>query len=129
SDGVHVVTQGFDAASTDASAPADAPFDDARLELLYTGSLYAFRRVDALLDALRMVPQARLGIAAVTVPEAILDAAKALPGQVRLLGFLPHRATLALQRRADVLVNLANDDPVQVPGKFYEYLGAARPIL
>lgn len=129
SERVHVVTQGFDAASMETSAPPDASFDDARLELLYTGSLYAFRRVDALLDALRMVPQARLSIAAVTVPEAILDAAKALPDRIRLLGFLPHRAVLALQRRADVLVNLANDDPVQVPGKFYEYLGAGRPIL
>lgn len=128
-DGVHVVTQGFDAASIDAAVPPDALFDADRLELLYTGSLYAFRRIDALLDALRRVPQARLGIAAVTVPEAILAAARALPDQVRLLGFLPHRAALALQRQADVLVNLANDDPVQVPGKFYEYLGAGRPIL
>ncbi|MGO1719404.1 MAG: hypothetical protein ACTHZI_04340, partial [Luteimonas sp.] len=34
-----------------------------------------------------------------------------------------------LQRRADVLVNVANDDMTQVPGKFYEYLGSGRPIL
>ena len=129
SEGFHVVTQGFDLVPPDASGPVAAPPDADRLELLYTGSLYAFRRIDALLDALRMTPRARLSVAAVTVPEAILDAAKALPEQVRLLGFLPHRAALALQRRADVLVNLANDDPVQVPGKFYEYLGAGRPIL
>jgi len=29
----------------------------------------------------------------------------------------------------DVLVNIANDDPCQVPGKLYEYLGARKPIL
>jgi hypothetical protein len=34
-----------------------------------------------------------------------------------------------MQRQADVLVNLANQDQAQVPGKFYEYLGAGRPIL
>lgn len=124
---VHVVTQGFDSAP---ALPDLAPvFDPARLELLYTGSLYAFRRVDRLLSALAEVPEARLNIASVTVPEHVLQLAKAMPRQVNLLGFMPHATALALQRRADVLVNIANADPAQIPGKFYEYLGARRPIL
>ena len=125
-----VVTQGFDLAPLPQDGSVGAGlFDPDRLELLYTGSLYAFRRIDALLDALRADPRIRLSIAAVTVPEAILAAARAAPQQLRLLGFLPHRHALALQRSADVLVNIANDDPAQIPGKFYEYLGAARPVL
>ncbi|MDH5833093.1 glycosyltransferase [Luteimonas kalidii] len=123
-----VLTQGFDLAPSAHDAPDDV-FDPSRLELLYTGSLYAFRRIDALLAALRADPRIRLSIAAVTVPEAILAAARAAPQQLRLLGFLPHRQALALQRRADVLVNVANDDGAQIPGKFYEYLGAGRPVL
>ena len=125
-----VITQGFDLtpAPQDGSVGAGV-FEAERLELLYTGSLYAFRRIDALLGALRAHPRIRLSIAAVTVPEAILAAARAAPQQLRLLGFLPHRHALALQRTADVLVNIANDDPTQIPGKVYEYLGAARPIL
>ncbi|MDH5832198.1 glycosyltransferase [Luteimonas sp. M1R5S18] len=123
-----VLTQGFDLAPP-AHAPPTGVFDSARLELLYTGSLYAFRRIDALLAALRADPRIRLSIAAVTVPEPILAAARAAPDQLRLLGFLPHRQALALQREADVLVNIANDDGAQIPGKFYEYLGAGRPVL
>lgn len=123
-----VVTQGFDLSP----APVDVGaglFEPDRLELLYTGSLYAFRRIDVLLAALRCDPRIRLSIAAVTVPESILAAARAAPEQLRLLGFLPHRQALGLQRQADVLVNIANDDPAQIPGKFYEYLGAGRPVL
>jgi len=126
---ISVLTQGFDLAFDDTAAANREAFDPDRLELLYTGSLYAFRRIDALLTALQADPRIRLSIASVTVPETILAAAKAMPQQLRLLGFLPHRHALALQRRADVLVNIANDDPAQIPGKFYEYLGAARPIL
>ena len=42
---------------------------------------------------------------------------------------MPHRAALAAQRGCDVLLNIANAEPVQVPGKIYEYLGAGRPIV
>ncbi|NZA28513.1 glycosyltransferase [Luteimonas sp. SJ-92] len=127
---IAVLPQGYDDRAVDAAPVADgAIFDPARLELLYTGSFYSFRRIDALLGALAHHPKTRLSIAAVTVPEAILAAAKAAPERIRLLGFLPHTAILALQRRADVLVNIANDDMTQIPGKFYEYLGAGRPVL
>lgn len=125
---ISVLTQGFDLAPA-LPQVGEGLFEPDRLELLYTGSLYAFRRIDVLLAALRCDPRVRLSIAAVTVPESILAAARAMPGQLRLLGFLPHRHALALQRRADVLVNIANDEPAQIPGKFYEYLGSGRPIL
>lgn len=110
-------------------ASADVVFQQDRLELLYTGSFYLFRRPDALLAALRAVPEARLTIAAVTVPESVLEAARRAPSQVRLLGFRPHSAILDLQRSADLLVNIANDDMTQIPGKANEYLGAGRPML
>lgn len=131
---IELITQGFDAGTNEPAAGSGGAedvgvFEPDRLELLYTGSLYRFRRVDALLEALPADPAVRLNIAAITVPERIMQAAAALPDQVRLLGFLPHRATVALQRRADVLVNIANDDHAQVPGKIYEYLGSGRPIL
>lgn len=125
---ISVLTQGFDLVPAPLEVGAGL-FEQDRLELLYTGSLYAFRRIDVLLGALRCDPRIRLSIAAVTVPESILAAARAMPGQLRLLGFLPHRHALALQRQADVLVNIANDDAAQIPGKFYEYLGSGRPVL
>ncbi|MCC8362604.1 glycosyltransferase [Lysobacter sp. A6] len=123
-----VLTQGYDATFDPTSLPVPA-FDPQRLELLYTGSFYAFRRVDALLHAIAATPGVRLNIASAHVPSAIVEVAATQPGQVRLFGFVSHRRALALQRKCDVLVNIANDDPVQVPGKLYEYLGAGAPIL
>lgn len=126
-DAVLVLPQGFD--SRREPNPIVGMFDIDRLELLYTGSFYEFRRPDALLAAVRDTPGVRLTIAAITVPEAVLDAARAAPDRVRLLGFRPHDAILDLQRAADVLVNISNDDMTQIPGKVNEYLGACRPLL
>ncbi|HEY1033928.1 MAG TPA: glycosyltransferase [Pseudoxanthomonas sp.] len=127
-DDVIVVSQGYDAtAETEAELPVE--MDPARTELLYTGSLYRFRRMDELLHALEELPGVRLNIASVSLPDELMAWAARFPERIRLLGFLPHRVALGLQRRADVLVNIANDDPLQIPGKVYEYLGANRPIL
>ncbi|WP_149195581.1 glycosyltransferase [Luteimonas suaedae] len=126
---IGILPQGFDDRPRARATAATGIFDRDRLELLYTGSFYSFRRADALMRALDAHPMLRLSIAAVTVPEAVVAAAKATPERIRLLGFLPHDAILDLQRQADVLVNIANDDATQIPGKFYEYLGAGRPIL
>lgn len=125
--GISTISQGY--APEPHPTPSEIPFDPKRLELLYTGSFYHFRKPDDLVTAIAAHPRARLNIASVTVPESLLRAAQTLPEQVRLLGFLPHRHILQLQRSADVLINIANEDPAQVPGKLYEYLGAGRPIL
>lgn len=124
---VEILPQGFDCALQPTTM--NALFDPSRVELLYTGSFYHFRRPDVLLSALRGQPSVRLNIASITVPESLLAAARAHPDQIRLLGFLPHLDILSLQRQADILVNIANDDASQIPGKFNEYLGAGRPIL
>lgn len=129
-DGVSLLPQGFDDRAFDPRrAPPRLPHSEAPLQLLYTGSFYEFRRADALLDAVRAVPGVRLNIATVVAPPAVHAACQAAPEQFRLLGFVPHLHALQLQRRADVLVNLANAQAAQVPGKLLEYLGAARPIL
>lgn len=121
-----VLTQGFDDRRPlrPVSAPAGGP-----MELLYTGSFYRFRSAETLLQAVLATPGVRLNVATIHAPDSLLAAAAAHPDKVRLLGFLPHTSALDWQQRADVLVNLANLDPAQVPGKCYEYLGAGRPIL
>lgn len=124
-----VVTQGFDGSNVSTGAATVTAVQDAPLVLLYTGSFYSFRRADGLLSAIAAVPGLRLDIASVQVPASIAEFAHAHPEKVRLLGFVGHAEALKRQREADVLVNIANADPVQVPGKLYEYLGAGRPIL
>nr|WP_255703418.1 glycosyltransferase [Lysobacter sp. GX 14042] len=124
---VSVVTQGFDERMPPAQDVSRRP--DSMLELLYAGSFYSFRDPRALVDAVLAVPGVRLNVASGNVPEWLAGVARERPAQVRLLGRVPHRRLLVLQRQIDVLVNLANPDPSQVPGKFYEYLGAGRPVL
>ncbi|MFC5577111.1 glycosyltransferase [Lysobacter niabensis] len=126
-DRVKILTQGFDASWQ--HSPSAIEFDPERLELLFTGSFYSFRNPQALLEAVVRYPSVRLNIATSRWPEALESWLVEYPQQLRLLGFLPHAEAIAVQRAADVLVNIANDDPVHVPGKIFEYLGARRPIL
>jgi hypothetical protein len=121
-----VIGQGFDPAGPDASISTS--FDPARLELLYTGTLYAdFRDPQPLLDALPALPRARLTV--IGSLHGMSAARLHAHPQVRYLGRMPHGEVLATQRHADVLVNIGNRDDVQVPGKLFEYFGAARPVL
>ena len=123
-----VMTQGYDREAMGADI-SGMEFDPRRLELLYTGSFYQFREPRTLVDAVLSLPGTRLSIATSRAPDWLLSLLDAHPEQLRLLGFLSHAQAVTLQRSADVLVNIANDDPVHVPGKVYEYLGAGRPIL
>ncbi|TWI02982.1 glycosyltransferase involved in cell wall biosynthesis [Luteimonas cucumeris] len=125
-----VLPQGYDQSfEANVEDRIDVDLDKGLVELLYTGSFYHFRNPAHLLAAVRDSVGIRLNIASHTLPDEVRDAATAHPGKIRLLGFVPHRSVLELQRRCDLLINIANDDPVQVPGKVYEYLGSGVPIL
>lgn len=125
-----VLPQGYD--NPDAG-PAEAAlpvlFDPGTLELVYTGSFYAFRHPRALIEAVRQCDGVRLTVATRTPPAWLQEVVGTCPDRLRLTGFLTHPQALALQRGSDILVNIANQDEVQVPGKLFEYIGAARPIL
>lgn len=121
---VHVVTQGFRDRER-----APMPTSQVWLDLAYAGSFYAFRSADALFRAVAASDGVRLSVATVALPESLAVIARAHPEKFRMLGFLSHADALALQDSAHVLINIANESPTQVPGKLYEYLGAARPIL
>lgn len=124
-----VLPQGYDAMNPEMGNPVPGMFRQDRLELLYTGSFYRFREPGALVDAIVGTPGVRLTIASMRVPQEVVALAERHPESLRLLGFLPHAEVLALQRAADVLVNIGNLDPCQIPGKFFEYLGSGRPVL
>lgn len=127
---ISVIPQGYDEQFQQGVGMAPSGcFDPGLTELLYAGSFYSFRRPDALLDAVARTPGVRLNIASANVPIEVLAAAQACPGRVRVLGYLPHRALLQLQKEANMLVNIANQDPSQIPGKLYEYFGSGTPVL
>ncbi|MFT5752731.1 MAG: hypothetical protein ACI86L_002245, partial [Dokdonia sp.] len=68
------------------------------------------------------------------VSEEVVEAihAAGLGGQLELLGYVSHSEALRLQREACVLLLIEIDAAITrgiIPGKFFEYLAAQRPIL
>lgn len=125
---VHVVGQGFQ------SAPGEAMPEPRRdstrpLQLLYTGRFYAFRDPSPLFAAVNATPGVRLTVAAPELSRSLHHHFAHPGGRVRYAGSLSHDEIAGLQRDSDVLVNIGNRDPIQTPGKIYEYFGACRPIL
>ena len=122
-----LIRQGFDGHWSDNNLPAP-PWPNDRMILLFTGTFYrGFRDPGPLIEALAGVE----GIYTVFVGDMGSFAPQLiqLGERVLLSGKMPHEVCLSWQRRADILVNLGNTQDDQVPGKIYEYLGAARPIL
>ncbi len=71
----------------------------------------------------------RLSVAG-TEQETLIDAAAKLGvTDLEVLGDLRHADFIRLLNASDVLVLLGNSSPYQVPGKLFQYLGAAKPIL
>jgi hypothetical protein len=56
-------------------------------------------------------------------------AAAGLDGIVHLEGWMPHAEAQARLESADLLLLLAESQPLQVPNKLYEYLGTGRPLF
>lgn len=122
-----VIRQGFSPFPPHGCLPPDDSRGE-RLELLYTGQLYSFRSPRPLLDALRAIEGVRLTVLS---PQAgmLRSEAALLGGRLRLMSPVSPEMAVKWQRRADVLVNLGNTMPLQIPGKLFEYLGSRRPVL
>jgi glycosyltransferase involved in cell wall biosynthesis len=112
-----------------------------RTLLVHTGTLSGpwGRHPGKLLEGLRRLiehdPEARTRIALVLAGrldqrEQELIARSGLDGVVTHIGHVSRAQALALQRRADALLLITSREVSwELPGKFFEYLGAKRPIL
>jgi hypothetical protein len=124
-----ILRQGFHAAPPNVDECAPADFDPERLELLFTGQFYTFRRPTSLLNALAALEGVRLTVISMVPDPLLVEACARLCGKLRVLGPLPHRCIAAWQARADVLVNIGNRLPMQIPGKLFEYFGSGRSVM
>ncbi len=108
-----------------------APESSNRFRLVYTGSFYAgVREPTALLAAMEQLND--LDFEVLLAGESAPLPSSQLPKQIRFMGFLPRRRTLALQKGASMLFFLGNRSPypgAQLPAKLFEYVAAGRPIL
>jgi glycosyltransferase involved in cell wall biosynthesis len=127
------VHNGFDPGDypADAAPPPGGP-----LRIVYTGMLYGnrdptplFRAIGMLADpaAVRVLFYGRYLSAAAAAARAC-----GVEDQVEVHPAVPYHESLRLQRTADALLLLPGNDPAAhgvFTGKFFEYLGARRPLV
>lgn len=138
---VCVIYNGYD--------PADRPEDIAKaaaggwpqrdvLRIIHTGGIYRGRRDPSPLfaaisrhdDLKRRVRVVFYGLETDFVPS--LARTHGVENLIEVHGRVDHAESLKQQRQSDILLLMQMDSPLEqgnVPGKFFEYLGARRPIL
>jgi glycosyltransferase involved in cell wall biosynthesis len=132
-----VVYNGYDAEFC-GIGPFDGAADSPGLEIVYTGGIYpGYRDPSPLFAAMKKLDDQGLacrmifhGVRPAVV--APLAEAQGVSHLVEVREVLSHEDALRRQRESDILVLLQWNNPKEqgnVPGKFFEYLGARRPIL
>lgn len=133
---VSIIPNGFDPSLLPATPPAPPPV----FRIVYAGTLVVgrqdprpvFRALHLCLQRGWIPPTDVELVFLGTRPESVQKALEDVPGKlpVRVLPRLPHRAALALQCEASVLLLLAHAfERGVMTGKIFDYLAAGRPIL
>lgn len=127
-DRVTVVTYGYDREQFDRIATSVQPM----FRVVYTGVFYErLREPFAFLDAVKDLPSAdvEIKVAGPVHPALRKYIEERELGVISFLGHIPHQEALRLQKNAALLMLMGNESQFQLPSKFFEYLGARRPIL
>lgn len=112
--------------------------DNEMFTITYTGTISKLYRIDQFIEALSQLPghvRNNLKIRFVgNVPDEILSLfrEKQLGSNVEIMGYLPHAQAIRQMMSASALLLAIPDTPDNkgiVTGKFFEYLGAKRPVL
>jgi glycosyltransferase involved in cell wall biosynthesis len=113
----------------------------ARLDLVYSGTLYMNRDPSSLLEGIAGlvarpdVDRGRVRLTLVGSPswgELDINAwaeARGLSDCIEAVGWLSTNAAAAKVREADVLVNLAQGQPDQIPAKTFEYMASGKETV
>jgi len=144
---VAFIPNGYDEA--DFAAPAPARRDDGVFRLVHTGAFYGPRDPGSLLDALALYlrsapPGTRplrlrlVGMMGSRFAEKLQAFEAQHPGVVEQRSYVPHHEALAEMMAADALLLVVGAGDGRsaratvagtLPGKIFEYLRAARPVL
>jgi hypothetical protein len=136
------IPNGYDEAEWNGSADRPVPRESGKFVITFAGSLYGtlsprplFRALRRLIDAGDVSPQElRVDLfgfcdVAEGIPMAEMAAESGLTECVHVGPSLSRPDTLRRMAASDLLLLLAAGLDLQIPGKTYEYLRAARPIL
>jgi glycosyltransferase involved in cell wall biosynthesis len=128
-----LVPNGFDATKLPRSEPSTQSRPGGKIVVAYVGTIYPSTEPTTLVQAVQSLPSEvksrfRLRfIGHIEEPrfrQVLLD----LGDMVELKGFLPQQEALAAMNEADYAL-LITHDPLNVSAKFYDYIGAGKPIL
>jgi glycosyltransferase involved in cell wall biosynthesis len=129
----HLIPNGFDATRLRPSALPSEHRPKDKIIVTYVGTVYASTEPTTLVQAVQLLPpeiKSRFilrfigHIEELSFREALLQ----LGDMVELKGFLPQHEALAAMNETDYVL-LINHDPLNVGGKFYDYVGGGKPIL
>jgi hypothetical protein len=128
-----LIPNGFDSTRLLRSLPSPEPRPGGKIVVTYVGSVYASTEPATVVQALQSLPpklksRFRLRfVGHIEEPRFRADLLR-LGDMVELKGFLPQREALAAMNETDYVL-LINHDPLNVGGKFYDYVGGGKPIL
>lgn len=129
----HLIPNGFDATRIVRSAPSTNPRPDGKIIVTHIGTLYAATDPTAMIEALQSLPpevKSRFALRFIGhIDEPLYrEALLKLGDMVSLTRYVPQREALALMSEADYVLMIAHDR-LNIPGKFFDYIGSAKPIL
>lgn len=128
-----LIPNGFDGTRPRESAASAVPQSRERIVATYVGSIYGSTEPTTLVTALKSLPsevKARFKLRFIgRIEESrFRDALLQLGDMVEVKGFLPQHEALSAVNEADYAL-LITHDPLNVSAKFYDYIGAGKPIL
>jgi glycosyltransferase involved in cell wall biosynthesis len=128
-----LIPNGFDATRLSRSKPSPEPRPDGKIVVAYVGTIYPSTEPTTLVQALQSLPpevksRFRLCFIGHIEEPRFRQALLELGDMVELKGFLPQQEALTAMNEVDYAL-LITHDPLNVSAKFYDYIGAGKPIL
>lgn len=128
-----LIPNGWDATNVPVSRPAATPRDAGTIVVTYLGSIYGSTEPTTLVRALQSLPpevKSRFKFRFIgRIEEPRYRASLMELGEmVERRGYVPQREALAAMNETDYAL-LISHDRLNVSAKFYDYIGACKPIL
>jgi hypothetical protein len=128
-----LIPNGFDSTRVRCSAPSAGHRTGGRIIVTHAGTVYASTDPTTLVEAVQSLPpevksRFRLRFIGHIEEPRFREALLQLGDMVELRGFLPQHEALAAMNETDYAL-LITHDPLNVAAKFYDYIGAGKPVL
>ncbi len=132
-----VILNGYDAEDFDGCAVPAVPHDPRKFTLTHTGSMYRARSAEPFLIALSdliesgEIARDRVRVNFIGSSPGIESQAEAwgLKEVFTIMDFMDYQRCIQHLYSSDALLLFAQDQPMQIPGKFYDYIAVQKPIL